>query len=276
MKHLFENERGVVSRFKMFIKLLFPKKSLSVLKRAALRIYYFGYRYTCPLCKSRLRKLLPFGLKFPVLRQKQVVGGGHRHVLCPVCGCSDRERLLYLYLLNKTDVFKNHLKLLHIAPEPGIADIFNSKEYIDYVTADINQKNGMIKMDIAHIQFRDNVFDFIICNHVLEHVVDDRKAMRELYRILKPGGRAILQVPVSLSLQNTYEDFSITTKFGREEAFGQADHVRIYARDYKDRLEQAGFKVGVFQWASEGAGFNNHGNRFGLNEKEGIYFAGKF
>lgn len=121
-------------------------------------------------------------------------------------------------------------------------------ENIDYLTADLLSRDAMIRMDIKDISFPDNAFDAIICNHVLKHIIDDRKAMGQLRRVLKPGGWTILQVPMSLSLDEIYEDFSITTGKGREEAFLQDDYVRIYAKDYVTRLEQAGFKVNVFDW----------------------------
>lgn len=126
-------------------------------------------------------------------------------------------------------------------------------------------------MDITDIRFPDDYFDEIICNHVLEHVIDDGKAMSELYRILNPGGWAILQVPISLTLKNTYEDFSITTITGREQALGQDDHVRIYAEDYQARLAQAGFKVNVFKWVNERKNFGGRRNVFGLIEEEDVY-----
>jgi len=246
------------------------------LERILKQIYYFGFKYTCPFCNSLCRTFLPFGLKFPVLKQKEVVGGGYRsNALCPVCGSVDRERLLYLYLLHKTNIFKEPSKLLHVAPEPKLADVFLSKTNVDYLMADLNPGENMMKMDVTDIQFPDHSFDVVICNHVLEHVIDAQKAMSELYRVLKPGGWSVLQVPISLSLKNTYEDFSITTVTGREEAFGQADHVRIYAKDYKDRLEEVGFKVGIFQWTAETASFNGSKNKFGLNEKEDVYIARK-
>ena len=94
-------------------------------------------------------------------------------------------------------------------------------------------------------------------------------------RVLTPGGWAILQVPMSLSSESTYEDFSIRTASGREQAFGQADHVRIYGRDYKDRLDRAGFMVSVFKWTTEPDRFGGPGNRFGLNEEEDVYVATK-
>jgi SAM-dependent methyltransferase len=221
-----------------------------------------------------LRGLLPFGLKSPVLKQHNVVGGPYRlNTLCPVCGSYDRERLLYLYLLKKTKVFCSPLKLLHIAPEKIVENILRDYKNLDYLTADLYEEDVMVKMDITDIQFPDDTFDAIICNHVLEHIVDDLKAMSELHRILKPGGWAILQVPISLSLKETYEDFSITTPECRERAFGLADHVRIYAKDYRQRLEQVGFSVDIFRWTEEPDLFGGRHNRFRLHTDEELYVA---
>jgi predicted SAM-dependent methyltransferase len=254
---------------------LIPSKlrpRLKALFYAGVKVYYGGDRCLCPICGTRLRKFAPCGYKFPVLKEKGVVGGGYyRNVQCPICGSLDRVRLLYLYLLHKTDIFRKPQKILHVAPETRIGNRIRRVTGVDYLTADLNPEGVMVKMDIMDIQFPDNSFDVIICNHVLEHVGDDQKAMRELYRTLKPGGWAILQVPISLVLSKTYEDASITTRAGREQAFGQWDHVRIHARDYKDRLERAGFKVNIFQWTTEIEKFGTERNIFGLNEKEGIY-----
>lgn len=262
---------------KAFIKMLLPVKFRTRLGATYKRIIYFGFRHTCPFCNSRLRTFLPFGLDLPVLKEKKVVGGGCRpNAHCPVCGSLDRERLLYLYLLHKTDIFEGPKKVLHVAPEKSVENILRTKETIEYLTADIALQNVMLKMDITDIQFPDDFFDAIICNHVLEHIIDDGKAMSELYRTLKPGGWAILQVPLSLTLKTTYEDFSITTKTGREKAFGQGDHVRIYAEDnYQKRLAKAGFKVNVFKWAIEAENFGGRRNVFGLNEEEYVHFVSK-
>jgi len=243
---------------------------------ACKKLYFFGFRYECPFCHSYLRSLLPFGLNFPVLKEKRVVGGGYRlDCLCPICNSFDRERLLYLYLANQTDVFEKPAKLLHVAPEERLKNLLCSKTNLDYLTADLFQKTVMVKMDITDIQFPENSFDIILCNHILEHVIDDRKAMAELYRVLKPGGWAILQVPMSLSLSNTYEDSSITSPADRETAFGQNDHVRIYAGDYLTRLADAGFNVDVFKWTDDMKNFGGTGNRYGLNEDECVYRANK-
>jgi SAM-dependent methyltransferase len=274
------------SRFKMLV-------SGKFLKSMALRTFSLGYEYTfisrlsrmiffgnrhkCPLCGSDLKTFVPFGLDFPVLNANKVVGGGYRlNSLCPVCGSLDRERLLYLFLLHKTDIFNNSPKnILHMAPERILSGILAKNTALNYLTADLHSKHVMVKMDILNIQFPDRHFDAIICNHVLEHIIDDHKAMCELFRVLKPGGWAILQVPISLSLNSTHEDFSIITDEGRQDAFGQDDHVRIYGADYKSRLENAGFFVAVFKWADEPAKFGGAENIYGLLEEESVYLATK-
>ena len=261
---------------KAFLKILIPVKFRARLRAAQERASYFGLRYRCPICNARLKTFLPFGFDFPVIKEKNIVGGGYRqNAVCPICGSFDRERLLYLYLLHKTDIFQKPKKLLHIAPEDAVENILRAKVNVDYLTADVAAKKVMVAMDITDIRFPDDSFDAIICNHVLEHVIDDRKAMSELYRILNPGGWAILQVPISLTLKNTYEDFSITTITGREQAFGQDDHVRIYAEDYKARLAKAGFKVNVFKWVNEPKNFGGRRNVFGLIEEEDVYLVTK-
>jgi len=261
---------------KAWAKMLAPAGFRGRLRLAHKKAVHFGLRYRCPFCKSHLRAFLPFGLDLPVLREKKVVGGGCRpNALCPICDSFDRERLLYLYLLHKTEIFTSATKLLHVAPEARVKEILSSRKNLDYLTADLSSKDVRIEMDITDIGFPDNSFDAIICNHVLEHIVDDRKAMTELRRVLKPDGWAIMQVPISLSLDKTYEDFSISTARGREKAFGQHDHVRIYAMDYEARLASAGFKVDVFKWVTEPKRFGGHGNRFGLNGDECVYVVRK-
>lgn len=240
------------------------------------RVHYFGFRYTCPFCRARLRTFRPFGLKLPVFSEKRIVGGGYRlNASCPVCDSIERERLIYLFLLNKTGIFESPHRILHIAPEKRLADILFKHASAGYFTADLYLKSVMLNLDLTEIPFADTTFDAIMCNHVLEHIVNDHKAMSELYRILKIGGWAILQVPISSSLEKTYEDRSVTTPAGREESFGQADHVRIYAMDYVDRLEQAGFSVDIFKWVDEAESFGGRNNRFGLNENECIFLATK-
>jgi SAM-dependent methyltransferase len=239
-------------------------------------IWNLRFRYACPFCRSRFRDFLPSGLDIPVLRERRVVGGGRRRrALCPACGSLDRERLVYLFLRCRTDLFEGEKRVLHVAPEKRLAEILRSRDTLHYLTADLLSDDVMRRVDITHTDFPDDAFDVVICNHVLEHVVDDRKAMSELHRILKPGGWAVLQVPLSLILEKTHEDDTVTTVEGRERAFGQGDHVRIYGKDYTDRLADAGLRVEVFRWTSDPAEFGGPKNRYGLNEEESVFLVYK-
>ena len=260
---------------KASVKHMIPEKQRIKLRYYINKTRFFGLRYKCPICNSHLRNLIPFGLKFPVLTEKNVIGGGYRsNAQCPVCYSTDRERLLYLYLLNRTNFFTKKTKVLHVAPERGLSHIIKRHSNIDYLTADISVNNVMIKMDITDIHYPADTFDVIICNHVLEHIIDDEKAMSELYRVLKHGGWGILQVPISLSIDKTYEDFSVTDPSEREATFGQSDHVRIYAIDYLDRLKKSGFEVDRFNW-QEDLEFCDSNNMYGLLRSESIFVVNK-
>ncbi len=134
--------------------------------------------------------------------------------------------------------------MLHVAPELCFIDRFESLENLDYITGDIESPLAEVKMDVHDIPFENDSFDIVFCNHVLEHVADDFKAMSEIHRVLKPGGWAILQIPFFDPIPDiTFEDPSITDPKERDKVFGQDDHVRLYGKDYPERLEQAGFKV---------------------------------
>ncbi|MEM9775487.1 MAG: methyltransferase domain-containing protein [Chloroflexota bacterium] len=247
------------------------------LKTLYKKLYFMGFNNKCPMCKANLRKFIAFGFDFPVLQEQQVIGAGRReHAQCPICFSLDRERMIYLYLKKYTDVFERPQSILHVAPEYATKRVLEQQAHLDYTSADMEQKWGVkVQMDITKIQFPDETFDKIICNHVLEHVPDDRLAMSEFYRTMKPGGMAVLQVPLSLTLDETYEDFSITSASGREQEFGQSDHVRIYAKDYKDRLESVGFEVEVFDWKNDRDYFGGANNKYSLVVEEDLYIARK-
>ena len=256
------------------VKRLIPVHLRPAFKQAIRRVFYFGRAHHCPVCRSNVRLLKPLGYDLPVIHEKQIVGSGLRHAMCPVCESSDRVRLLYLFLKSRTKLFTEPIKLLHIAPEKPLSDILIKLKNIDYLTADLNPEQVRVKMDITAIQFPDNSFDAILCNHVLEHIPDDRKAMSQLYRILKPHGWAILQVPISKVLEHTYEDSSINSPQDREKHFGQKDHVRIYGKDYFQRLKEAGFIVEAYNWTSD-SHLLNDGNRYGLNKDETVFYCTK-
>lgn len=242
-------------------------------------IFYYGYSYTCPFCNGKFRKLLPGGSSLAVIKEKNIIGAGRRdNCICPRCYSTDRDRLIYLYLVNFTRIFSQPKKMLHVAPSGGLKAILhnipvlNYQEGIKYHEGFYYSKDISI-IDIQNLDFDDNSFDIIFCNHVLEHIQEDRVAMKELYRVMKPNGWAILQVPISTALESTYEDPSITSEKEREIHFGQFDHVRIYGKDYTKRLESVGFEVEEIlssrDWDIDGL------ERYAINKEEILFVAHK-
>jgi SAM-dependent methyltransferase len=229
-----------------------------------------GDNVECPVCNSTFSSFASFGnLK-------------RSNARCYKCGALERHRLLYKYLTSKTDLFEKskRIKLLHFAPEKAFYTIFSQQPTFDYYPCDLSpeyymydSKSKVKKVDITQIPFEDNSFDVILCNHVLEHVLNDRQAMGELYRVMKKGGWGIFQVPIDQNRENTYEDFSITTKEERLKAFGQADHVRWYGLDFKDILSSVGFNVIEDEFIKTFT--NTERFRFGFMENELIYLCKK-
>ncbi|RNL95235.1 class I SAM-dependent methyltransferase [Sinomicrobium pectinilyticum] len=191
-----------------------------------------GNTYTDPIDGRSYRSFLPYGYE----KQRE-------NVLSPGTLSLERHRLLWLYLKHETDFFTAPKKVLHFAPEQAFYKRFRKQQNLDYTTTDLESPLADVKADICHLPFEDNSFDIILCNHVLEHIPDDTTAMRELYRVLKPGGMGIFQIPQDLNREDTFEDNSITDPRERAAIFGQYDHVRVYGRDYFDKLRSIGFKV---------------------------------
>jgi SAM-dependent methyltransferase len=205
---------------------------LSYVARPVLALLLKGNQFTDPIDGRSFRMFLPYGY-----------GTQRNNVLSPSTLSLERHRLLWLYLKNETDFFTAPKKVLHFAPEQAFYKLFRNQKNLDYITTDLNSPLADVKADICNLPFKDNEFDVILCNHVLEHIPDDTKAMQELYRILKPGGMGIFQIPQELSRAVTYADDTITDAKQRAEIFGQYDHVRIYGRDYFDKLRSIGFTV---------------------------------
>lgn len=191
-----------------------------------------GNRFTDPIDGKSFKTFLPYGY-----------GNQRNNVLSPSTLSLERHRLLWLYLKNETDFFSKNVKVLHFAPEQAFYNRFKKQKNLNYTTTDLESPLADVKADICNLPFENDAYDVILCNHVLEHIPDDIKAMQELYRVLKPGGMAILQIPQDLSREKTFEDNSITDKAERAKIFGQYDHVRVYGRDYFDKLRSIGFKV---------------------------------
>ena len=210
-----------------------PRKYLQLFSHWVARIlsvFYLGNKVSCNVCGHQYRKFLPYGRK------------ARSNALCPHCLSLERHRMMWLFLNNKTDFFVANLKILHIAPEHCFIQRFETIHGDNYITADIESPLAKVKLDVLQMPFTDAEFDVVFCNHVMEHVIDDILAMREICRVLKPGGWGIIQVPLFYPLPEiTYEDSSIVTPAEREKAFGQNDHVRLYGKDYLTRLQSAGF-----------------------------------
>jgi len=180
---------------------------------------------------------------------------------------------MWLFLKNKTKFFTDKIKLLHIAPELCFMQIFERMENLNYISGDIESPLAKVKMDVHQIPFEEKSFDVVFCNHVMEHVADDIKAMTEIHRVLKPAGWAIIQSPVYMYLDKTLEDPSITDPLEKERIFGQNDHMRKYGKDYGDRLRKGGFKVTEDNYLNELS--PEVRKRYALPDEEIIYFCEK-
>ena len=206
----------------------------SYLVKPIIAFYLKGDTYTDPIDGNSFRKFLPYGYS------KQ-----RKNALSPSTLSLERHRLMWLFLKNETSFFTSSkkIKTLHIAPEQCFLKIFKKQKNLDYITSDLESPIADVKADICNLPFKNDSFDVVFCNHVLEHIPDDKKAMQELFRVLKKGGFGVFQIPQDMSRENTFEDASITDKEERTKIFGQYDHVRVYGRDYFNKLRSVGFKV---------------------------------
>lgn len=214
----------------LLIRLSYPFKRVAPL-------LYKGNNVECPVCERSFSKFLSYGSDV-----------AHReNVLCPYDLTLERHRLMWLYLKNQTDFFtKENLSVLHIAPEQCFHSLFKKQKNLNYLTADLVSPIADMHFDLHDIPLEDNRFEVVFCNHVMEHVDDPIRCMSELYRVMKPGGWGIMQVPQDFTREKTYEDPSITSPEDREKHFWQKDHVRLFGKDYPQWLEKAGFKVEIF------------------------------
>lgn len=225
---------------------------------------YVGRGVKCPICGHTYRKFMPYGYVTP-----------RENALCPHCLSLERHRLLWLYLTRETDILTNLPRVLHIAPEVCLMRRFRNayRDVADrYITADLESPLADMKMDIQAIPMPDCDVDVIFCNHILEHVDSDIKAMSEMYRVMRHGGWGVMLSPVDLNLAHTFEDDTITDPDERTRIFGQYDHRRNYGLDYADRLRSVGFEVEEIDYATRFSEDERH--RAGLRT-EIIYLARK-
>jgi SAM-dependent methyltransferase len=241
---------------------IFPRPFLirmSYLLMGLFKPFLAGNQVTCPVCGSSFRKFLPYGIR------------SRDNVLCPQCLSLERHRLIWLYLDRNGWFKKEGIRLLHVAPEQCFHKRFKKLAGWEYVTADLESPLADHHFDLHDIPFEPESYDMVMCNHVLEHVADDHRVMSEINRILRPGGLAIMQVPIDTDRPATYEDPAIVSPKQREIHFGQKDHVRFFGRDYPERLRKAGFTVK--EWPVEGNFSTDEIGKYRLATDEVLYIA---
>jgi SAM-dependent methyltransferase len=241
----------------LLIRLSYPFKKIAP-------ILYKGDNVECPVCERSFRKFLSYGSE---VAQRD-------NVLCPYDLTLERHRLMWLYLKDHSNFLTaDKLDVLHIAPEQCFHKRFKAQTNLNYLTGDLFSPLADIHFDLHSIPLEDNRFDVVFCNHVLEHVDDAHQCMSELYRVMKPGGWGIFQVPMDFSRDVTYEDASIVSPEDREKHFWQKDHVRLFGKDYPDWLRKAGFQVEEFIQQSNYS--ENLIDRYRLQKEEVLYIARK-
>lgn len=205
-----------------------------------LKVFYLGSKVECPVCRKHYRKFLPYGY----VKSRE-------NALCPNCLSLERHRLLWLYLNNRTNLFKDNLRFLHIAPELCFISKFKKAGNLTYHTADLESPWADIHLNVEEMPLEDESYDVIMANHILEHVENLDKALKEIYRVLKKGGWAILLSPINPERETTYSDSSITEPLEREKHFGQKDHLREFGQDYAEVLSMSGLEVKADNYIEE-------------------------
>ena len=244
---------------------IIPRHYLQHVSHFFLRIFSLflrGNKFEDPINGKTYRKLLPYGRLKP-----------RENAIAPDSLSLERHRLMWLFLKNKTNFFTDNLKFLHIAPEYCFIKIFKGMKNLDYLTADLISPWADVKMDVHDIPFDENTFDVVICNHVLEHVDDADKVMKEFYRVMKTGGWGIFQVPIDYNNSVTIEDRSVTDPRERERLYWQSDHLRLFGRDYGDKLTAAGFRVTESNFVNEID--PKLVERYALDKNEKVYYCQK-
>jgi SAM-dependent methyltransferase len=225
-------------------------------------LFFVGRRFECPCCGWRLRTFTRGGSSM----------SSRPKGYCPRCNAKARHRRDWLFLQENTNLFVDQLRVLHVSPKYALSRRLTRMPNLDYVAIDLESRpNTTVQADLSDLPLRSAIFDAAICIHVLEHVDDDRAAMAELFRVIKPGGWALVSVPIRLD-QPTYEDSSITTPAARKEAFGETSHVRFFGNDFADRLEAAGFTVAMYPAADLDP---EPVERYGLKLDENVFLCTK-
>lgn len=230
------------------MRLLETLSAIPQITRRAMARIPFGAKCQCIMCERRVQRFLPYRGGWadvpPLIRQLGVVGSDVENYECPACGCHDRERHLLMYLTASglLPTMKG-AKILHLAPERHLQRFIRSAMPAEYIQGDLYpDRQDIEKIDLQAVPYPADYFDFVLANHVLEHVQNDIQALNEIFRVLRKGGHAILQTPYSSVLMHMFEDSGIRNSAARLHAYGQEDHCRLYGRDIATRFEGVGLK----------------------------------
>ncbi len=228
------------------LRALVPREQRQRLREAARRVRHHGRARWCPVCGAKVSRFLANPRT------------GRPDSVCPVCGSQERHRATWPFLCAQTPLAKPPLRMLHVAPERCFERLLRRTPGLDYVTMDRDKEHVMVRTDLTNLVFDDAEFDLVVCNHVLEHVPDDRAAMEELFRVLRPGGCAVVTVPgpdpalgFPARLERTVEDPAAADPEARRRRFGHPEHVRQYGLDLRDRLAAAGFRVDYVEYGRD-------------------------
>lgn len=225
---------------------------MSIIRLIYKYLRFWGGSYVCVVCNKRIRKFFPFSIDIQNRAKsngftydfKRMETLNYHQCNCPFCMSTDRERLYLIFLEKYLNDKNKTYSILDFAPTAAFASRIRRSGQ-SYTSTDLFRKDVDIQLDICDMkEIGDNHFDFIICSHVLEHVPDPDKAMREIFRILRAEGKAIIMVPLFWDVQSTLEDTAHNTDELRLRYYGQEDHVRIFSKtDFINRLQVAGFNI---------------------------------
>tara|TARA_Y100001970_G_C14110263_1_gene790467 strand:+ start:45 stop:839 length:795 start_codon:yes stop_codon:yes gene_type:complete len=260
------------------IKSYLPKLIIDIIYKYLhfYRLFFLkGNNFFCPICKFKASKFLPYGKDYEAIKKFKIIGMGFReNAICPNCFSKDRERLSYLFLeslISKKSINFSS-KILHFSPENSLERNFFRKKFSNYFTADIIKNKSDFVIDLQNFNFKEKNFDLVICNHVLEHIEDDILALKNIFSILKPGGIAILQAPVSTIIDIDFKKEGVTSNADRLKFYGQTDHVRIYSeKNFLQKIKNIGFEFNINEMINE----KNNLPSYGLNKMEKVIFATK-
>lgn len=248
----------------------------SIYKLIKKHYYRTGSIKKCVICLKTFRKFLPLERgRSDFTAALKVIGSDLENFNCPYCGAIDRTRHLFLYF-EELNIWKKmaNSRILHIAAEEEISKRILTLDVKQYIRGDLNPKTSNTdKIDITTLKFQNNYFDIIFCNHVLEHVLDYKKAIKEIFRVLKKGGFAIVQTPFSKKIKNHFTDPNIKSNEDRARYYGESDHVRIFGQDLFSDFSEAGFELKIKSHSSILSGYDP--SKYGVNAKEDLIYMEK-